>query len=216
MRVVVIGAHGPTGRLVVSRLLRAGHEVVGTVRSANQVEALTSSGARAAVVDLQTATSVELLPLLSGAVAVVYAAGSTGGDSAAVVRALDRDAIIATADAAVEAHLDRMVVISAHRTDNDFGPEPTRVLLRAKRAADAYVRASPLGWTIVRPDALTDGAPQGRVMLASAVPHGSITRADVAEVIVELLANDLARQRQFEVVASAHSIKEALRQLHEN
>jgi len=40
-------------------------------------------------------------------------------------------------------------------------------------SADAHLRSTPLGWTIIRLDALTEDPPSGRVRLGAAVPHGA-------------------------------------------
>ena len=52
MRVFVAGASGAVGRSLVPRLVAAGHEVTGMMRSESKAEALRQAGARAAVVDV--------------------------------------------------------------------------------------------------------------------------------------------------------------------
>jgi nucleoside-diphosphate-sugar epimerase len=51
MRVFLAGATGVIGRPLVTRLLEAGHEVIGTTRSPERAEALRGLGVRPAVVD---------------------------------------------------------------------------------------------------------------------------------------------------------------------
>src|SRR3954452_23910205 len=51
MRVFVAGATGVIGRPLVTRLLEAGHEVVGTTRSQERAETLGELGAKPAIVD---------------------------------------------------------------------------------------------------------------------------------------------------------------------
>jgi uncharacterized protein YbjT (DUF2867 family) len=212
-RSVVIGAHGRTGSLVVSELLRAGHRVTGTVRTAQQQQALRDRGAACAVVDLMTVSTDELADILSGSDAVVYTAGSGYGSTREHVEQLDRDAIIRAADAAVIAGADRFVLVSAHRTDDDFGDETVLTLLRAKRAADAHVRSTTLDWTILRPDALTDAPPTGRIRAASTVPHGSIPRTDLAATIRLVLETPHAARKQFEITSGDEPLADALRNL---
>jgi nucleoside-diphosphate-sugar epimerase len=52
MKVFVAGASGAVGRLLVPRLVAAGHEVIGMTRSEARAEAIRAAGARAVVVDV--------------------------------------------------------------------------------------------------------------------------------------------------------------------
>jgi len=210
MHVLVLGASGRTGHLVLHLLLAAQHTVTGTTRSAVGAERVRATGATAVDVDLLTATSTDLAAVMQGVDAVVYAAGSGYGDPGEVVDRLDGQAIIETVNAAAVVGVQRFVLISAHRTDEDFGPPSVVRLLRAKRAADAHLRASALGWTILRPDALSEDPPRGRLTLDEQVPHGTIPRADLARLIVTALEHQLAVHRQLEVIGGSEDIRTAL------
>jgi nucleoside-diphosphate-sugar epimerase len=59
MRVFLAGATGAIGRRLVPLLLRAGHEVVGTTRSAMKAEALKAAGVTPAVLDVFDAAAVK-------------------------------------------------------------------------------------------------------------------------------------------------------------
>jgi nucleoside-diphosphate-sugar epimerase len=59
MRVFLAGATGAIGRRLVPLLLRAGHEVVGTTRSAVEAETLEASGVTPAVLDVFDASAAE-------------------------------------------------------------------------------------------------------------------------------------------------------------
>lgn len=58
MRVLVAGARGAIGRPLVPRLVAAGHDVTGTTRSQERVEAIRSAGATPAVVDALDAAAL--------------------------------------------------------------------------------------------------------------------------------------------------------------
>jgi uncharacterized protein YbjT (DUF2867 family) len=210
---LVIGANGRTGALIVAALLVSGHDVIGTVRHREHFQALLKVGATGALIDLMKATPDELRGLMADVDAVVYAAGSGWGSSRKVVSEVDGRAIIRTVDAAASAGVTRFVLISAHRADDDFGDDNVLHLLRAKRAADAHLRETPLEWTIIRPDALTDGPATGRVTAGLQVPKGSVARADLAVLIQVALDQDLAVRRQFEVVGGNESLSTALASL---
>lgn len=207
---LVIGGHGRTGAAVVDELLDAGFTVTGTVRQPEHADALRQSGAAAHLLDLLTTTTEDMAALMTGFDAIVYAAGSSYGAHRDVVSQVDGEAIIRAADGAVEAGVDRFVLVSAHRTDEDFGGDDVVHLLRAKRAADAHVRSTPLAWTIIRPDALTEGQPTGRVQLGRTVPQGALTRADLAHLIRAVLAAPSSARQQFEVIGGTVTIETAL------
>jgi uncharacterized protein YbjT (DUF2867 family) len=210
---LVIGAHGRTGALVVDELLAAGHTVTGTVRRPEHADALQRAGAGAQLLDLLTATTENIAVAMTCIDVVVYTAGSSYGSSRDVVSQVDGESIIRAAEAAVQTGVDRFVLVSAHCTDEDFGGDDLIHLLRAKRAADAYVRSTPLGWTIIRPDTLTEGRPTGRVQLGSNVPHGVLSRADLARLIRGVLDSPSTARRQFEVIGGNLTIRTALESL---
>jgi len=214
MKVTVFGAHGRTGRHVTTQLLAAGHPVRAVVRSAAQVPVVTGWGARGVAVDLLRASTQDLRAVVAGAEAVVYTAGSAYGASAEEVDRLDGSAIIDAVEAAVSEGVGRFVVVSAHRTDEDFGPPSVVRLLRAKRAADAHLRSTTLGWTILRPDALNEEPATGTVRLDERVPHGALSRADLAAVIVTALAGPGWARTQFEVTGGDVPIASVLRASH--
>jgi uncharacterized protein YbjT (DUF2867 family) len=213
MRATVFGAAGRTGRRVVTQLLAEDYEVQAVVRRAEQASALTSAGASAVVLDLLTASRDDLRRAVRGASAVIYTAGSAHGSPPHEVDRLDGTAIADAVDAAVQEEVERFVLVSAHRVDDDFGPPEVVRLLRAKRAADAYLRGAPLGWTIVRPDALTEDPASGTVTVGDEVPYGELPRADLAALIVATLTEAGAVRRQFEVVAGDAPISAALQSL---
>jgi uncharacterized protein YbjT (DUF2867 family) len=211
MRIVLAGGHGKIA-LLLSRMLRdAGHDPVGIIRNAAHADDLREAGAEPLILDLERTSAEELAGHLTGADAVVFAAGAGAGSGAARKLTVDRDGAILLADAAEAAGVRRMLVVSAMSADR-FDPESDdvfQVYLRAKSEADADIRARALDWTIVRPGSLTDDPPTGRVQVGDTVPAGSIPRADVAAVLVAALAEGRAIRRQFELTSGDSPIAEA-------
>ncbi len=212
MRVVIAGGHGQIALIVERLLTEAGHEAVGIVRSADQTADLAAVGAETLVLDLEHVDLEALAAALAGADAVVFAAG--GGPSSGAARKLtvDRDAAVLLADAAARAGIRRYVMISAISADS-FDPESDEVFqvyLRAKSEADTALRSRDLDWTIIRPGGLTDDPPTGRVQVAETAGSGSIPRADVAAVVVEVLLSGAAVRAQFELVSGDVEIRPAL------
>ncbi|MCX4788648.1 MULTISPECIES: SDR family oxidoreductase [unclassified Streptomyces] len=189
MRIVIAGGHGQVA-LRLERLLAArGYEAVGVIRNPEQSEDLRAAGAEPVVLDLESASVEEVAEVLRGADAVVFAAGAGPNSGSARKETVDRGAAVLLADAAERAGVRRYVMVSSmgagpdHRGDDTFD-----VYLRAKGAADAYVRSrTALDWTILRPGMLTNDAGTGTVLLAASTGRGPVPRDDVAAALLELL-----------------------------
>jgi uncharacterized protein YbjT (DUF2867 family) len=213
MRIVIAGGHGKIA-LILERLLSSrGDSVAGLIRNPAQVGDLAATGATALLVDLEKASVDEVAAQLSGADAVVFAAGAGPGSGAARKKTVDRDAAILLADAAEAAGIDRYVMVSSmaadpHATAED---EVFQTYLRAKGVADEAIRSrTGLNWTIVRPGALTDDAGTGRVTVAESADRGAIPREDVAAVLVAVLDEPGTAGRTFDLVSGDTSIAEAV------
>jgi uncharacterized protein YbjT (DUF2867 family) len=195
VRVVIAGAHGQVARRLGRLLSGRGDTVVGIVRNPAHAADLESDGVHPAVLDLETATVGEVAPLLSGADAVVFAAGAGPGSGPGRKDTVDRGAAVLLADAAERATVARYLLVSSMGTDEVAGDRTPRDLdevfvayLRAKLAAEQDVLARPgLAATVLRPGSLTDEPGTGRVTLAPQVDRGSVPRDDVAAVLVALL-----------------------------
>lgn len=103
--------------------------------------------------------------------------------------AVDRDAAIASMDAAQAAGVDRYLMVSYFGAGPEHGvPEdnPFFAYADAKSAADAHLVETSLSWTIVRPSGLTEDSPTGEIETSGAgASAGSVSRGDVARVIAE-------------------------------
>lgn len=189
MRIVLAGGHGQIARRV-SRLLSArGDEAVALVRNPDHTADVTADGAVPVVLDLERASVEELAAHLTGADAVVFAAGAGPGSGAARKDSMDRGGAVLLADAALLAGVRRYVLVSSMGVDEADGVEDEgfAAYLRAKAAAEDEVRRRPLDWTVLRPGGLTDDPGTGRVRLEPRVGRGTVARDDVAAVLVSLL-----------------------------
>ena len=215
MRVILAGGHGQIALLTERLLADSGHLPVGLVRDPGQADDLRAAGAEAVVLDLEQADVTAVAAVLRGADAVVFAAGSGPGSGAARKLTVDRDGALLLADAAEQAGVRRYVMVSSMGADqHDPASEDVfQVYLRAKSEADADLRARDLDWTVVRPGGLTDDPPTGAVRVAAITGRGTVPRADVAAVLVELLQHGLGVGRQFELVSGATAVPAALRAL---
>ncbi|GAA4865037.1 SDR family oxidoreductase [Saccharopolyspora cebuensis] len=214
MRIVIAGAHGKIARQLGRELVGRGDSVLGLVRNQDHADELGADGIEPAIVDLEAAESGELVGLITGADAAVFAAGAGPGSGAPRKDTVDRGGSVLLAEAAERAGVRRFVQISAMGTTRPNPPDVGEVFgayLDAKRAAEADLRQRDLDWTILRPGRLTDDAATGRVRLEVSVERGEVTRADVASVVVALLDQPRTSHRALEVVGGDVPIDEAVR-----
>jgi uncharacterized protein YbjT (DUF2867 family) len=192
VQVVIAGGHGKVGLRLATLLAGRGDVVTGVVRNPDHAADLERAGATPAVLDLEAARADDLAAVLTGADAVVFAAGAGPGSGVARKDTVDRAAAVLLAEAAKTAGVRRYLLVSSAGVDEPPVPERGEVwaaYIAAKKAAEDAIRAADhLDWTILRPGSLTDDPGVGRVLLAPPpVAHGSVTRDDTAAVLAALL-----------------------------
>ncbi len=193
-RVVIAGGHGKLARHLIKLLTASGDRAVALIRNPDHEGPVRALGALPQIVDLEHATAGEVAELLRGADAVVFAAGAGPGSGVARKDTVDRGAAVLMADAAELAGVRRFVQVSSFGAGEPIPPGTDEVFaayLTAKSAAEEDLRGrDALDWTIVRPGGLTDEEPTGEVALTEPpLERGTVPRADVAAVIVALLAS---------------------------
>jgi uncharacterized protein YbjT (DUF2867 family) len=200
-KVIVIGAHGKVALLTVPRLVAAGHEVTGVIRKAEQAEDVRRTGAEVVVADVENLSTDEIAELLAGHDVVVWSAGAGGGNPQRTY-AVDRDAAIRTIDAAEQANASQFVMVSYFGAGPDHGVDPSSdffAYAESKTEADAHLAASSLGWTVLRPSSLTEGAGTGGIETGAGVTGGQVARNTVADVITAVIGDpDGAKGRTLE------------------
>jgi nucleoside-diphosphate-sugar epimerase len=192
VRVVIAGGHGKIGLRLAALLAGRGDIVTGVVRNPDHRADLERAGATPVVLDLESAQAGELAEALTGADAVVFAAGAGPGSGVARKDTVDRAAAELLSEAAGLAGVRRYLLISSTGVDEPPAPGADEVwtaYVAAKRAAEEAIRAAEhLDWTVLRPGRLTDDPGTGRVLLAAPpVARGDVTRDDTAAVLLALL-----------------------------
>ncbi|MDX3374705.1 NAD(P)-dependent oxidoreductase [Streptomyces anulatus] len=188
MKLLILGATGPTGRLVVERALLAGDQVTVLVRNP---AALGDLAERLTVVVGDATMRRDVATAMAGQDAVAAALGR--GNSVVADDLFTRAAAAVTA-AAADTGLTRLVWLSSFGVGHTLAwSSPTQkliywTLLRSiyanKKAADESIRSSRLDWTLVYPTRLTREAPTGAYRAADRLPmkgNPTISRADVAD-----------------------------------
>jgi nucleoside-diphosphate-sugar epimerase len=216
MRIVVAGAHGQVARRLGRLLSARGDVVVGLIRSPDHRADLHQDGMQPVVLDLETTSVDELAEVVTGADAVVFAAGAGPGSGPARKHTVDHGAAVLLAGAAERAGVRPYVLVSSMgvekaRQGTPPGMDPEfAVYLQAKlRAEDEILPRPALQTTIVRPGSLTDAPGTGRVTLGHGLPAGEVPRDDVAAVLAEILRSGKANA-VVEVVSGDTPITEAV------
>jgi uncharacterized protein YbjT (DUF2867 family) len=203
MRVLVLGASGRTGRLVLEALTREGHGAVAFGRSAP------AGWAGESVIGLPSDPDA-LASALHDADAVLGCLGSTPFH--AVCLPATRT-ILAQGRAGLRYVLVGGAAVDVPGDRKSLGDKALRLVMRVmggqmlpeRQAEYAVLAASNLPFTFLRPPQLTDGPATGRWRFTFDRPAGGhISRADLAEAMVAALADDgLIRKAPFVAEAKA-------------
>lgn len=195
MKVIVFGGTGTVGRLVVEQAVEQGHEVTLLTRNRARVG---PPDPRVHVVEGDVFDARAIAPVIAGHDAVVV---TLGGGNKGRVRARGTAAII---EAMGTTGVRRLVVQStlgvgdSREQLNFFWKRLMFGLLLRGAYADhveqeRLTRASGLEWTIVRPSSFTDGPRTGSYRRGFGPQEKTtlkVSRADVAEFVVEQLTDD--------------------------
>lgn len=197
-KILVLGATGGTGRLIVSQALARGHQVTALVRSPEKARDL--KGARLVVGDVRDEKA--LREALKGQDAVVSALGTPASPFREVT--LLSTATRTLVDAMKAEHVSRLVCITGMGAGESAGhggfvfdklifPLLLRRVYADKDRQEAIVKDSGLDWVLVRPTVLNDkpGRDAVRALTELSSFHGgTISRADVATFVLDQLQAD--------------------------
>jgi putative NADH-flavin reductase len=199
--VVVFGANGRTGHLIVREALRLGHDVTAAVRTPDRFPSvptgdLSAEGSLSVVkADVRDPGSVQAA--VKGRDVVISAIGPEGRHS----HNLYSDAARAFVAAMETTGADRLIAITSsgvRQGDPNFPwwfrnllSPLVRELYDDMRLMETAVRQSGVDWTFVRPGHLQDDPPTGTYrVLDGANPKGGwkLTRTDLARFIARELS----------------------------
>lgn len=206
--VVVFGASGKTGRLIVEQALNAGHQVTAAMRRPDEYR-LEHRGLKCVRCDIYDLASVEAA--LFGQEVVICSIAAPLTRKATDIQAHSARTLLSLM---AERGITRFLGITSGGTNPEHDPNLPIVFEQVfKRmfhniyddqvAMESIVRASEADWTIARPAALTDGRHTGvyRLALHYSLPHGNtISRADVADFLVKQIESS-AYSRQGVAIA---------------
>jgi uncharacterized protein YbjT (DUF2867 family) len=198
MKILVLGATGTTGRLIVNQALAKGYAVVALVRS--RAKAADLAGAELVEGDARDAAA--LTRAVAGCNAVVSSLGTPMSPFREVTTLSTATRALIGVMAAQ--NIRRLVCITGMGAgdsrghggffyDRLFLPLVLRKVYEDKDRQEDAIRASALDWIIVRPTVLNDKPASGHIRALtdlSGVHGGTIARADVADFVVQQLTAD--------------------------
>ena len=194
MKVLLIGATGGTGQLILPLLLEAGHEVTALARKPSAI-ALRNPKLRIVEGEARDAASIERA--VAGQDAVISAFGPRSFGKSDLQETFLRNLVAAMEKQGVK----RLVNLSAwgSRESIRHSRLPLKIiratLLRHvyadKERGEAWVDASPLDYTHVRPGRLLNSKARGgvRASMDGAGMQNKMTRADLAAFMVAQLTD---------------------------
>ncbi len=204
MKILVIGATGPTGRELVAQGLALGHQIAAAVRhpeSANLPPGVT-------VVRADVTSAASLAAAVAGQDAVV---SSLGSKLSRKPTTLFSDGTCNLLAAMENAGVKRLVCITGIGAGDSKGhggflydkiiqPLLLTEIYKDKTRQEALIRECGLDWTIVRPGTLTNGPSTGQykeLTDLTGITVGKIARADVAGFILKHLDDQSSIRRTF-------------------
>ena len=211
MKVLIIGANGKIGQLLIEQMLQnKQHVPLAMVRKEEQAERYQAQGVETVLVDLESSVE-EIAEAARTCDAIVFTAGSGGSTGADKTLLIDLDGAVKAMEAAEQVGITRFVLVSAlGAEDRNRWPDSIRPYYVAKHFADRILESTELIYTILRPGGLLDDAGEGRVSLQTPGESGSIPRADVAAVIAAVLDNPATFRKSYDLVSGSQTIEEAL------
>jgi len=196
MKILILGATGATGQLIVRDATASGHHVVALVRAKARTDL---PGAE--LIEGEARDEATLVRALDGCDAVVSALGTGMGFRQVDLLTVATRALVA---AMTRAGVRRLICISALGVgdsrnhggfvfDRIFQPLLLGPAYKDKDRQEGAIRASSLDWVVIRPAMLTNGTARGRIRATTdlaGINGGKIARADVAQFALEQLATD--------------------------
>ena len=205
MTVLVVGATGSIGRLVVAEALARRHHVRALVRNARRAASLPNAAER---VTGDLTREASLAAAVEGIDAIVFTHG-TASPSRSEAEQVDYGAV-RNVLSALGGRPVRIALMSSIGVTNRQGEYNRSTEVHDwKRRGERLVRASGMPYTIVRPGWFDYNAPdqhqlsflQGDRRWAGTPEDGVVSRRQIAEVLVSSLSCPEARGKTFELVA---------------
>lgn len=202
MKALVAGATGQTGRRIVNELVKRNIPVRALVRNLEKGQEILPPEAELVVGDVLKPES--LSAAVGDSTVVFCATGATPSFNPLEPYKVDYEGTKNLVDVAKAKGIEHFVMVSSLCVSQLLHPlNLFWLILVWKKQAEEYLQKSGLTYTIVRPGGLKNEDTPDPVVMSSAdtLFDGSIPRPKVAQVCVEALFQDEARNKIVEVIA---------------
>lgn len=197
MKIVVFGASGKTGSLLVTEALASGFEVIAYVR---RKESITAEHPNLKIIEGQLNDKEKLQYAISGSDACISTLGGSSltKHSIEIIQGIDNIVTLMEAE-----KVKRFVYLSSLGAGNsrNYMPQPIRFLiadlmlrvpLADHNANESRIAQSKLDWTVIRPGGLTNGPKTGNLKHGfesmKLKGSGNISRSNVAAFMLDQLS----------------------------
>jgi uncharacterized protein YbjT (DUF2867 family) len=204
MKILVVGATGSIGHVVVEQALREGHAVRALVRNSEKARRLPPQ-VETVIGDVTRPDT--LAAAVNGVDAVVFAHGSNSGKVG--TENVDYGGVrnVLRTFGSRKARIALMTAIGVTNRTGSYNQ--TTQAHDWKRRSERLVRASGFPYTIVRPGWFDYNGPdedrlvllQGDKRQVGSPSDGAVARRQIAEVLVRSLTSDAALRKTFELIA---------------
>lgn len=208
--VLVIGASGQIGKMVVQKLLDKGYRVRAMVRDANRLGGMNHPNLDIFEKDLES----DFFQAFQGMDCVVFAAGSGGSTGPDKTLLIDLWSARNAVEYAVRAKISHFIMVSAVGAGNpDDIDSKIKPYLVAKHMADEHLMKADIRHTILRPGTLKDDPATGRLTAQRPDSREAmhVTREDVADMVVLVISKEDDDSRILELFQGDQSPEQVLR-----
>ncbi|PZO40127.1 MAG: epimerase [Shackletoniella antarctica] len=207
MKAFIAGATGATGSRIVTQLVDRGVPVVAFVRDA--AAARGKLPIEVTLVEGNVTDKESIRGAMAGCTVLLSATGARPGFDPTGPYQVDYEGTKNLVDVAQEVGIEHFVMVSSLCVSRFFHPlNLFFLILYWKQQAEAYLQASGLTYTIVRPGGLKDDDTDSRALImapADTLFEGSVPRLKVAQVCVEALYLPQSRNKIVEIVAQENA-----------
>ena len=233
---LIFGGSGKVARHLTRQLVSQSHTVHSVIRNPAQASELQALGAQPIVQSIEESSVSQLASTIKqcNPETVVWSAGAGGGNPERT-KSVDQEGAIKSFDASTEAGVKRYILVSAvdvrdrnKNTYPDWYDQESKkrsdrvwqaigVYMEAKLQADKNLRAEngkrKLDYTIVRPGGLSNEAGTRKVAAGKVSLGNTISREDVAAVVVECMKEDGTIGMAFDIVGGNTPIQQAVKEV---
>ena len=210
MNILIIGANGKVGQLLIKHLINDGYSVRAMVRQQEQTDNIKSLGAEAFLGDLENDFSAAY----NNIDVVVFTAGSGSHTGPEKTIDIDQNAAMKSIDIAKDKQIKLFIMVSAQGARAPEAPSKIQHYFMAKSVADQYLLKSGLSYIIFRPGRLTDEPANNKSRINQHIESkGTTSRENLAYAISKSITIKETFNKTIEILDGPSSIVDGLKSI---